>query len=332
ETDGSRTEVRTETVASNLDTPWGVGFDGNDLLFTERRGRLKMLNLGSREVTTLAEVSDTVEAGEGGLLGLALHPDFPDDERLYVYQTYRDGGGGLSNRVLSYTYDGNGVERADTVLDGIPASSVHNGGRIAFGPEGYLYVTCGDAAESRKAQDTGALNGKILRLEDDGSVPSDNPFGDRNPVFSYGHRNPQGLAFRPRNSGLYSTEHGPDTHDEVNIIEKGGNYGWPVVKGESRREKFVDPVTSYTPTIAPGSAEFHDGSFYFGALISEHLHRIEFDGSGRDVASQDRLLEDEFGRLRTVVGKDDALYVTTSNRDGRGTPSSKDDRIIRVEM
>ncbi|WP_227357004.1 PQQ-dependent sugar dehydrogenase [Haladaptatus salinisoli] len=317
----SARESQVETVAANLEVPWGtdVSSDGT-LYFTERPGRVN--RLGSDGVELLAEIDDTHAVGEGGLLGLALHPEFPAAPFLYLFQTYEDDG--IVQRILRYRLSGGELEREAVVFDGIPGAERHTGGRLAFGPDGDLYASVGDADEPEKAQNPETLHGSILRLEADGSVPD-----CRGPVFSYGHRNPEGLAFHPATGALYSTEHGPDEDDEINVLEAGNNYGWPVATGESDDPSFTDPLATYTPTIAPASAAFHDGAFYFGALAGEHLHRVEFGPDGRTVESDERLFEGEFGRVRSVVDGSDGLYFVTSNRDGRGTPANADDRILR---
>ncbi|WP_227376912.1 PQQ-dependent sugar dehydrogenase [Haladaptatus halobius] len=314
-------ESPVETVATNLEVPWGtdVSSDGT-LYFTERPGRVN--RLGSNGVELLAEIDDTYAVGEGGLLGLALHPNFPATPCLYLFQTYEDDG--IVQRILRYRLSGGELERAAVVFDDIPGAKRHTGGRLAFRPDGDLYASVGDADEAEKAQNPETLHGSILRLDADGSVPD-----CRGPVFSYGHRNPEGLAFHPDTRALYSTEHGPDTDDEINYIERGNNYGWPVVTGKSENPSFTDPLASYTPTIAPASAAFYDGAFYFGTLAGEHLHRVTFGPDGRTVESDDRLFEGKFGRVRSVLDGSDGLYFVTSNRDGRGTPADDDDRILR---
>ena len=232
--------------------------------------------------------------------------------------------------------------RSEPVFEGIPGAPYHDGGRL-FVHDGALYVTAGDAGESDLAQDPERLNGSVLRLTFDGDPHPDNPAVGHPAVFTYGHRNPQGLAVRPggdAGGALYQTEHGPDTDDEVNRLEPGGNYGWPVVRGvESGGDgQFVPALRSYTPTIAPaGLAVYPDdgairgwrGDLLFGTLAGTHLHRVRLDESD-SVTQDERLFDGEFGRLRTtVVGPDGHLYATTSNRDGRGSPVESDDRLLR---
>jgi aldose sugar dehydrogenase len=233
------------------------------------------------------------------------------------------------------------------LVDGIPGARNHNGGRIAFGPDGKLYATTGDAGRGELAQDTGSLAGKVLRMNPDGSVPDDNPLPG-SLVYSYGHRNPQGLAWQPETGQLFAAEHGPSgegglcCRDEVNVIRPGANYGWPIVTGQGGDGRFVDPVafSGTDTTWAPAGAAFYDGSdlagwrgdLFFGALRGQHLHRLALGGEdGLTVVEEEELFPGEYGRLRAVaMGPDGHLYVATSNRDGRGRPAPEDDRILRI--
>lgn len=339
---GTASGVRVETVASNLEVPWGAAFRDGDLYLTERPGRVVRVpgavtaHDGRTELVTDV-FPDLQPQGEGGLLGLVFHPAEP---LAFTYGTYQDG-----NRIVRH--DLSDGWRAETVLSGIPAASIHDGGRLAVrGDE--LFATTGDAARSERAQDRDSLAGKVLRLTLDGDPHPDNPF--RTAVFSYGHRNPQGLAFRGggergQSAGetasgtrrIFSTEHGPDVDDEINVLRAGANYGWPTVTGRSDRDEFVDPIATYASTIAPASAAFYpddgpvrawQGDFFFGTLVGEHLRRVRI--RGETVSEQERLYSGRFGRLRTAfVGPDGHLYATTSNRDGRGSPRAEDDRVLR---
>jgi glucose/arabinose dehydrogenase len=330
-------DARVETVATDLEVPWGAAFRDDTLYLTERPGRLVRVpgvagdgDSGEREL--VADLTgETRPAGEGGLLGLVFHPD--DREVLYCYQTYR-GSDGPRNRVLQGRLageSGNSLAGLEPIVERIPASSIHNGGRLAIENQA-LYATTGDASNGDLAQARSSLAGKVLRLTLDGEAHPENPFD--NPVFSYGHRNPQGLTFE--GTALYDTEHGPDHDDEINFVEPNGNYGWPIVMGRSDRERFVDPLATYTPTVAPASAAIYDGpiaewqgDLFFGALAGDFLGRAELDEE--EVTGRGRLLEGEFGRLRTAFsGPDEHLYVTTSNRDGRGSPTETDDRVLRI--
>jgi len=321
-------DVTAETVATGLEVPWGAAYLDGVLHLTERPGRVVRIVDGSREV--VAEFPDTATGGEGGLLGLAAHPD--DPTVAYTYQTY--DGGGRRNRIRRH--DATDGWRAETLLDGVPGSRIHDGGRLFVSPdEGALYATAGDADRAEDAQDPAALNGKVLRLTLDGDPHPENPLNG--PVFSYGHRNPQGLA--TEGGRLYATGHGPDTDDEINRLEAGGNYGWPEVRGRERAAdgEFVPAIASYTPTIAPGGLAVYpddgpiaawSGDLLFGTLAGTHLHRAALGDGG---VTDERLFEDAFGRLRTTfVGPEGHLYATTSNRDGRGRPAAEDDRLLRV--
>ena len=330
-----------EEVATGLDTPWELAFAPDGRIFvTERPGRLRVIEGGHLRAEPVAIVPGVVEQGEGGLLGLVLDPNFATNGNLYLYHTYRAEG--LRNRVISYTLQdlagGRGLTNPRVVIDNIPAGSTHNGGRIAFGPDGKLYITAGDAGTTATAQDRNSLAGKILRLNADGSIPSDNPFPG-SPIYSYGHRNPQGLAWQPGTSALYATEHGSSANDEVNRITPGGNYGWPTVTGTQTRDGLIAPVlaSGNGNTWAPSGATFvrgdgfpaWRGSFLFAGLRSTTLWRLDLSNAGS--LRLEPLLEDSHGRLRAIhEGPDGALYVLTSSQDGRGRPAGGDDRLLRL--
>jgi glucose/arabinose dehydrogenase len=342
---GTPAGLQVEAVAEGLEVPWEVAFTGEGrALVTERVGRVRVVEGGRLRERPVLEVP-VVRTGEGGLLGLAVDPDYERNRFVYLFMTVAGGSGGdsgsdLTNRIVRYRDAGGdaggSLVEPRTVLDGIPGAPNHDGGRLAFGPDGKLYVTTGDAQEPSLAQDRGSLAGKILRVNSDGSVPADNPFG--NAVYSYGHRNPQGLAWNA-DGELFATEHGPSgdrglcCRDEVNRIERGGNYGWPEITGGQTRRGTVAPVLTSgdSGTWAPAGAAFGpDGLFYFAALRGRQLHAAVVSGdSPRDGA----LLGAEYGRLRAVVlGPDGALYVTTSNRDGRGDPQPGDDKLLKVTL
>ncbi|MBX6377763.1 MAG: PQQ-dependent sugar dehydrogenase, partial [Clostridia bacterium] len=262
---------------------------------------------------------------------------------LYAYQTYRTERG-LGNRILRFRYDAGSRRLSEPriILDGIPGAPIHNGGQLRFGPDGRLYATTGDAGRAEDAQDPKRLNGKVLRLEADGRVPEDNPFGPGHPVYSLGHRNPEGLAFQPGTGRLYATEHGSSSFDEVNLIRPGANYGWPFARGRAHG-RYAAPLQVYDPTIAPAGADFYTGAYgpwqghlFFGTLgLTErggrHLHRLALAADGLAVAEEEQLFTNRFGRIRAVAsGPDGCLYFATSNRDGRGQPGPADDRILRL--
>jgi glucose/arabinose dehydrogenase len=316
-------DVVVESVVENLEVPWGVSYS-DAFYLTERPGRIVRVANGESEV--VADFTESTQTGgEGGLLGLAFHPTDPDT--AFTYQTY-DNGDGRRNRIVRHD-TANGWTR-EVVLDGIPGAVIHDGGRL-FVHNGALYATTGDATESQDAQNPQVLNGKVLRLTLDGRPHPDNPFG--NWVFTYGHRNPEGLA--ARDEVLYAIEHGPSVDDEINRLEKGANYGWPEATGPSDNPEFTDPIVTYSDTIAPGGGVFYDGpierwqsDLFIGMLAGKHLRRVRIrDGTA---VVNEALYTGEFGRLRTTfIGPDGHLYVTTSNRDGRGSPAPDDDKILR---
>src|SRR6185369_15764593 len=335
--------ARIETLARGVDTPWAIAFapDGR-IFFTERPGRIRVIKDGALQSAPWAAI-DVYESGESGLMGLALDPSFAQNRFVYAAYTYRDGEGKAKNRLVRLR-DENGRGALDKILlDNVAAANNHDGGRVKFGPDGKLYFTTGDAQQDKLAQDLKSLNGKILRMNSDGSVPADNPFSN-SPVYSYGHRNAQGLAWEPQSGRLYATEHGPSglpcCHDEVNLIEAGKNYGWPAIYGDQTKNAMVAPVLqSGNDTWAPAGATFFTrknhpwaGSFLFTGLRGQALYRAIFDAKEpRKVALFERIYERRFGRLRDVAeGPDGALYLLTSNRDGRGRPGPEDDRILRL--
>lgn len=329
--------LRMEVVATGLDTPWAVAFAPDGRIFlTERPGRIRVIQDGRLRAEPVATLPVT-SLGESGLMGLALDPGFSTNRFMYTSYT-STGRGTLRNRVVRLV-ERDGMVRQDRVLlDNIPGAWNHDGGRVKFGPDGKLYVTTGDAADPSIAQDLRSLGGKILRLNPDGSIPPDNPFPG-SPVWSLGHRNPQGLAWHPVTGQLFATEHGTSVHDEINIISPGRNYGWPTVIGPARDSRFVDPILTFTPNIAPSGASFAghrypewQGNLLFATLRGRHLHRVVLGGADfTRILSHERLFDGTFGRLRDIVeAPDEALYLLTNNRDGRGSPAPDDDRLLRL--
>lgn len=319
-----------EVVASNLEVPWALAIaDDGRIFFTERPGRIKVIENGN--VTELLNLQDRVTStGESGLLGLALDPDFGNNATIYVYYTYADETGAMGNRVSKFLPSASGYSE-QILLNRIPAAEIHDGGRVKFGPDGKLYITTGDAAQPSLSQDLSSLAGKILRINPDGSIPDDNPFQD-SPVYSYGHRNPQGIAWHPVTKQLYETEHGPTGNDEVNIVRAGGNYGWPEEQCTGP-EEYIDSIACYPVSVAPSGATFYSpgNDLFFATLRGTHLERVILDEDGM-VADRLNVLED-LGRLRDVVqGPDGYLYISTSNRDGRGIPTDGDDKILRLTL
>jgi glucose/arabinose dehydrogenase len=292
-------------VAEGLEVPWEIAWlpDGRALI-TERPGRIRMV----------AEVPVSA-LGEGGLMGLALDPEFETQPFVYLYFTTADG-----LQLERWRFEDDRLTRETSLIDGvIEAGAIHDSGRIAFGPDRALYVATGDAGNADLAQEPGSLNGKYLRLTEYRGGPT------RPEVVSSGHRNPQGFDWQPGTARLISTEHGPAGDDEINEIREGRNYGWPEVTGSDHGD-FTAPLKVYEDSVAPSGAAFWRGDFWFATLRGESLRRLELDDGSEEV-----LLEGEYGRLRTVrVGPDGALYVLTSNLDGRGSPADGDDRVLRL--
>jgi len=316
-------------IASNLKIPWAIAFlsDGG-LLVTERTGIVQHLAISATS-TTAIPINGVKHIGEGGLLGIVLHPDFNTNHWLYLYLTTVQGSHTV-NRVDRYVYEKEKFTDRKTIIENIPGALYHDGGKLAFGPDGNLYVTTGDAMQSNLSQDTNSLAGKVLRVKDDGSIPSDNPFG--NAVYSSGHRNSQGLAWDDLGR-LWATEHGRSGvlsgFDEINLIEKGKNYGWPVIEGDKTQEGMVAPAMNSGPDVtwAPSGLAYVNGSLFVGGLRGEALYEY--------VISEKKLIthfKNRFGRIRAVqLGLDGFLYLTTSNTDGRGTPMEGDDKVIRID-
>jgi quinoprotein glucose dehydrogenase len=327
---------KVDVWARRLDRPWSMVFlpDGQALI-SERPGRIRM---AAKDGTLAQAPYATIQVharGEGGLLGLALHPDFPRQPFVYAMLTASERGK-VVNRVVRLRH-GAAPAIDKVIVDGIPGATYHNGGRIAFGPDGMLYVTTGETFQAEIAQDLKSLGGKILRVTPDGDVPADNPFpGSR--VWSYGHRNPQGLAWHPDTKELFISEHGPSGEfgrrkdDEINVVRKGGNYGWPMVVGAAGMKEYIDPILLWRETGAPPSGiAFFDGSLFVATQRSDALIRVDLERKGQDwaVKAIERWFSDKpdsgkWGAFRdAVVGPDGALYALTNFSGG-------DDKILRI--
>jgi glucose/arabinose dehydrogenase len=341
----SNASFKVEKVAGGLEVPWSIVWapDGR-MIFTERPGRVRVMEKGTLNPKPLLTLTDVESAGEAGLMSVALHPQFSSNHFLYLSYAYTSGG--LRVRVVRYREDPEGLVDRKVIIEDLPAARAHAGCRLRFGADGKLYVTTGDATNRNLAQQFDSLAGKTLRLNDDGTVPQDNPFVGRQnarpEIWTLGHRNAQGLDFQPGTNLMFQTEHGPSGFDgpgggdEVNIVEKGKNYGWPTVHHTETAAGLEAPLLEYTPACAPGSGAFYRGSafpqfkgnFFFGCLRGERVIRVVLEG--RRVVSQENLLQN-YGRIREVAeGPDGYLYFSTSNRDGRGKPAEDDDRILRL--
>lgn len=330
----SQTNEAIVVLAEELDTPWAIAFlPTGEMLVTERYGAVRLISSDGRlQEEPVAEIASVDEIGEGGLLGITIHPNFETNHYVYLYYTYSGSGNNTLNRVARYTFENNKLVNERVIMNGIPGASNHNGGRIIFGPDGNLYIGTGDAQEPSQAQNTNSLAGKILRITDEGKPASSNPFN--NAVYSYGHRNVQGLAFDAEGR-LWATEHGRSGAvsgmDEVNLIEPGKNYGWPEIEGDQSRSGMVRPVAHSGPTKtwAPAGAVIIGNSLFFGGLRGVALYEVVLEGNQATEIKEH--FSGEYGRIREVTkGSDGMLYITTSNQDGRGRPSSLDDRVIRV--
>ncbi len=345
-------KFRVETVATNLEVVWSIVFAPDDrMFFTERPGRVRIIEKGKLRAAPFFTIPDVEPSGESGLMGMTLHPQFAENHFVYLAYAYRENGD-QRVRVARYRETGETLIDAKTIIEGIPAARYHSGTRLKFGPDAKLYITTGDATKQSQAQKLDNLGGKTLRLNDDGTVPADNPFagqkGARPEIWTFGHRNAQGMDFQPETGLMFQTEHGPSIidgvslfkrtgGDEVNVVEKGKNYGWAKISHQTRREGMETPIVEYSPAVAPSSGMFYrgalfpefKGNFFFGALKGEAIIRLALEG--RRVVSQERLVEKTYGRIREIAeSSDGSIYFSTSNRDGRGDPAREDDRILRI--
>jgi glucose/arabinose dehydrogenase len=334
ETPPARGSVKVvRTVAEDLESPWGLApLPGGGLLVASRDdGTILRVDEKTGRKTEMGEVPGVSAAGEGGLLGIALSPDYASDHMVYAYFTSAS-----DNRVVRMIYDGQKpsgeqLGAPDTVFKGIPKGFVHNGGRIEFGPDKMLYVGTGESGDTGLSQDRNSLGGKILRLTPEGEPAPGNPFPD-SPVYSYGHRNVQGLAWDGKQR-LFAAEFGQDTWDELNAIKPGDNYGWPEAEGKSDDSEFHNPIDQWsTAEASPSGIAYAEGSIWMAGLRGKRLWRIPLNGTEASAEPQ-AFLEGEYGRLRTVVpAGGDRLWLVTSNTDGRGSAKDGDDRILELRV
>lgn len=346
-------QMKVETVAENLEIVWSIVFAPDNRVFlAERPGRVRIIENGKLRAAPFFTVPDISLSDEGGLMGMVLHPKFADNRFVYLAYTYRDERNEQNVRVVRYRETGESLVEPKTIIEAIPASKYHAGTRLKFGADAKLYITTGDATKQKRAQNLSSINGKTLRLNDDGSIPSDNPFvgqkDARSEIWSYGHRNAQGMDFQPETGLMFQTEHGPSLidgvslfkrsgGDEVNIVERGKNYGWDKISHKMTKAGMETPIIEFSPAVAPASGTFYRGNlfpefknnFFFGALKGESIIRLVMDG--RKIVSRDNLLEKQYGRIREIAeAPDGSIWFSTSNRDGRGDAKQTDDRILRI--
>nr|WP_198160816.1 PQQ-dependent sugar dehydrogenase [Pedobacter panaciterrae] len=332
-----------DTVAENLRVPWQIVFlPDRSILFTEREGRVRIIRNGKLATKPVFDLSDIILRNKSGALGLCLHPEFAKNRLVYLASNYL-----LQNqmklKIIRYQLINDTLINPLVILKDIPANQNHTGCRLVFGPDKKLYITTGDADQPIMAQDLKAYNGKILRVNDNGSIPYDNPFVKndtaRKEIWSYGHRNPQGLAFQPGTGLLYESEHGPTGGDEINLIKKGANYGWPGVHHDDKKEGMESPLTQYTPSVGPGETMFYNGDKFpqlrgkllVACLRGESILNLTIKDS--KIIDQQVMLKKQYGRIRSLVtGPDGYIYFSTSMHDpGEGHPRDQhDDMILRI--
>lgn len=326
---------QTTVIAKNLAIPWALDFlpDGN-IIFTERTGKVKIVNKAGGQVTDVATIPGVKAQSESGLLGIAVHPKFASNNFVYIYYSYA-GAGGTQNRVARYTFTNNQMTNPKTLVEGIPGNDFHNGGRLRFGPDGFLYITTGDGNNLKTPQDTNSLGGKILRITDEGAPAPGNPFN--NMVYSYGHRNPQGIAWD--GTTMYETEHGPSQPsccDEINKVDAGKNYGWPDVTDTQTKpgteKNLLSSGQDGGKTWAPSGTAFYNGSIFYAGLKGQALYEAKVNGGTATIVKEH--FDNQFGRIRdVVVGPDNQLYITTSNKSAQGgSAKPEDDKIIKVSF
>lgn len=314
-----------EVIATNLNVPWSITKSGDVFFITERTGKILKIDKAGMTREDVQLDKQLLVYGEGGLLGMELHPDFQENGLAFAYHTYGTEEA-VNNRIVTLKYDGTAWKETEVLLENIDGAIFHNGGRIKVGPDDKLYVTVGDANEPESAQNQELLTGSILRLNLDGTVPEDNPIPGSY-VYSYGHRNPQGLAWDKDTGEMYASEHGPSAFDEINLIKKGKNYGWPTYTGEEHAEEVEAPLFhSGTDTWAPSGIFVENGILYAASLRGEMVRAFDIS------SKQQSVLWKENGRIRDVWKEGDSIYFITNNTDGRGNPVPEDDQLIRLDL
>ncbi|MBP1949615.1 PQQ-dependent sugar dehydrogenase [Virgibacillus litoralis] len=312
--------------ANNLFIPWTINKNGNNFYLSQRDGAVVQIDgsLGLVEIQDVEVSKDILHEGQGGFLGFTLAPDFDTSKMAFAYHTYQEDGETL-NRIITMSLENNIWTEEDVLLEGIPGGEINTGGRIKIGPDEMLYATTGDTGQAEKAQELDNLAGKILRMELNGEVPEDNLF-DNSYIYSFGHRNPQGLAW-DNEGNLYSSEHGESGHDEINLIKSGQNYGWPVIEGDEEASDMMKPLHhSGDDTWAPSGMAFNDGQLFVASLAGSKI--FTYDIASSEVSE----FYGDAGRLRDIMIEDEALFTITNNHDDRGDPSEKDDRLIQIPL
>ncbi|ERM81796.1 hypothetical protein P872_07700 [Rhodonellum psychrophilum GCM71 = DSM 17998] len=340
--------VEVEVWAENFNIPWSLLFLPNgDALVAQRKGEIMRVPKGSHIQESFFEVSDIMAVGDAGLMGMALHPDFENQPFIYLMYTYAGENNALTSKVIRIKHEGNTAKDDRVILDNIPAFAIHLGGRIAFGPDKMLYIGTGDMSQPFIAQNLESLASKILRVTPEGEIPKDNPFPN-SPIYSYGHRVVQGFAWDPQTQTMFNSEHGPSGaavenevkfRDEINLVVKGKNYGWPMVVGAPGIEEYEDPILSWNDAaFPPAGMVFYKGDLFVTSLGGQALMRVIFEEEGFKVKKTERwfstgLSEGVYGRFRDItIGPDGYLYVCTSNTDGRAKTRPGDDKILRIKI
>ena len=313
-----------ETVAQGLDTPWSIARSDDVFYLSERPGKIIKID-GNKKTEQQVDLDKEVStAAEAGLLGFVLAPDFKDSKEAYAYYTYEDNG--QFNRIVKLKLENDTWKEDEVLIDKIPSGQYHHGGRLKIGPDDKLYATTGDASDEQNAQDKDTLGGKILRINLDGSKPKDNPISNSY-VYSYGHRNPQGIVWTP-DGQMYASEHGNQANDEINEIKEGQNYGWPVIEGNEENDNMETPIftSGSDDTWAPSGIAFKDGIIYSAALRGEGIMKFDVE------KDEMKKVATKYGRIRDVYIVNDDLYFVSNNTDGRGNPSQNDDKMYKVSL